>query len=379
MRNESIQTARGSGLRAESADRPERLKFAPDNGFQKELRRRVEASIREQGLKERDCPRMYFKTAVILSLFALFYVLLVFTARTWWQALPLAVLLGLAVSEIGFNIMHDASHKAYSDRPWLNKLMAMSVDMVGGSSYVWRWKHVVFHHMYVNVHGHDTDIELGIFGRLCPEQPHRAAYRWQQWYLWPLYGVMTMKWHFYDDFRDVITGCMGVNPFPRPRGWDLVVFVGGKLVFLTLAIGIPLLFHPFWKVALFYVITIAVTGVVLAVVFQLAHAVEEADFPVPQPGFGRIRRPWAVHQVETTVDFARGDRLVSWLVGGLNFQIEHHLFPTLSHVDYPAIASVVEQTCRDFGVPYTTNPTFGAAVASHFRWLKRMGAAESAA
>jgi linoleoyl-CoA desaturase len=379
MQNVSIPTARDTAPRAESADRHERLKFAPDNGFQKELRRRVETFIREHGVKERDCLAMYLKTAVILAAFAITYGLLVFAARTWWQALPLALLLGLAIAEIGFNIMHDASHKAYSDRPWVNKLMAMSVDMVGGSSYVWRWKHVVFHHMYVNVHGHDTDIELGLFGRLCPQQPHHAVYRWQQWYLWPLYGVMTIKWHFYDDFRDVALGRMGVNPFPRPRGWDLVVFVGGKLVFLTLAFGIPLIYHPFWVVVLFYVITIAVTGVVLAVVFQLAHAVEEADFPVPQPGFGRIRRPWAIHQVETTVDFARGDRLVSWLVGGLNYQIEHHLFPTLSHVDYPAIAGVVEQTCRDFGVPYTANPTFGAAVASHFRWLKRMGAAESAA
>ena len=379
MQDVSMQTARGLSPRAESADCPERLKFAPDNGFQKELRRRVEAFIREQGLKERDCPRMYLKSAVILATFAITYALLVFAARTWWQALLLALLLGLAVAEIGFNIMHDASHKAYSDRPWVNKLMAMSVDMVGGSSYVWRWKHVVFHHMYVNVHGHDTDIELGIFGRLCPQQPRRALYRWQQWYLWPLYGVMTIKWNFYDDFRDVALGRMGVNPFPRPRGWDLVVFVGGKLVFLALAFGIPLLYHPFWVVALFYVVTIAVTGVVLAVVFQLAHAVEEAAFPMPEPGFGRIPRPWAMHQVETTVDFARGSRLVSWLVGGLNFQIEHHLFPTLSHVDYPAIAGVVEQTCRDFGVPYTANPTFGSAVASHFRWLKRMGAAESAA
>ena len=379
MQNVSMQTARGPAPRAESAARPERLKFAPDHGFQKELRRRVEASIRKQGLKEHDCPAMYFKTAVILAAFALTYGLLVFAARTGWQALPLAVLLGLAVSEIGFNIMHDASHKAYSDRPWLNRLMAMSVDMVGGSSYVWRWKHVVFHHMYVNVAGHDTDIELGVFGRLCPQQPWRAPYRWQQWYLWPLYGVMTIKWHFYDDYRDVILGRMGANPFPRPRGWDLAVFVGGKLVFLALAFGIPLLFHPFWVVALFYVITAAVTGVVLAVVFQLAHAVEEAHFPLPEPGTSRITMPWAVHQVETTVDFARGNRLVSWLVGGLNFQIEHHLFPTLSHVNYPAIAGIVESTCREFGVPYAANKSFGSAVASHFRWLKRMGAAASAA
>src|SRR6267142_3486272 len=137
-----------------------RLRFAADNDFQLELRRRVEEFIRRTHLKQRDCPRMYLKTAIVLGTFAAAYVLLVFFARSGWQGLPLAVLLGLATAEIGFNIQHDGSHKAYSDRPWINKLMAMSLDMVGGSSYVWRWKHVVFHHMYVNVEGHDTDIDL---------------------------------------------------------------------------------------------------------------------------------------------------------------------------------------------------------------------------
>jgi len=374
--NDGLAPKAGLGTRVSSDGR---LKFAPDTGFQRELRRRVEAHIREQGIRERDCPRMYLKTAVVCAAFALCYGLLVFAARTWWQALPLAVLLGLATAEIGFNIQHDGGHKAYSDHAWVNKLMAMTLDLVGGSSYVWRWKHVVFHHMYVNVSGHDTDIDLGIFGRLSPAQPRRAVYRWQQWYLWPLYGVMVIKWHFYDDYRDVLTGRMGMNPFPRPRGWDLVLFLGGKLAFMVLALGVPLLFHPFWSVALLYVVTVGVVGVVLSVVFQLAHAVEEASFPAPESDGSRMQQSWAVHQVATTVDFARDNRLVSWLVGGLNFQIEHHLFPTLSHVNYPAIAAVVEGACHEYGVPYAASPSFGAAVASHFRWLRRMGAAGTAA
>jgi linoleoyl-CoA desaturase len=367
------------GSQAASADCHQRLKFEQDAGFQRELRRRVEAFIRERGVQERDCPRMYLKTAAILAIFALSYIFLVFFAQTAWQAVLPALLLALATAQIGFNIQHDGGHKAYSDRPWINKLMAMTLDLVGGSSYVWRWKHTIFHHMYVNVSGHDTDIDIGIFGRLCPEQRRYAVYRWQQWYLWPLYAVMAIKWHFYDDFRDVITGRMGANRFPRPRGFEFAVFVGGKLTFLTLAFGIPLFFHPFWVVAVFYAITVGIVGVVLSVVFQLAHTVEEAAFPVPETGTEHIATPWAVHQVQATVDFARNDRLVSWLVGGLNFQIEHHLFPTLCHVNYPAISGIVESTCREFGVPYAENPTFGAAVASHFRWLRRMGAADSAA
>jgi linoleoyl-CoA desaturase len=353
------------------------LKFAPDGGFQRELRRRVEALLRERGIPERDCLRMYLKTALVLTAFALAYYLLVFVSNSWWSAAPLAVLLGIAVAEIGFNIQHDGGHKAYSRHTWVNKLMAMTLDMVGGSSYVWRWKHVVFHHMYVNVAGHDTDIDLGIFGRLSPQQRRRALYRWQQWYLWPLYGLMAIKWQFYDDFRDVITGRMGEHHFPRPRGWELALFVGGKLVFFTLAFGIPLLLHPFLTVLLFYAITVGVVGVVLSVVFQLAHAVQEANFPAPQPDTGRMQEPWAVHQAQATVDFARGNRLVSWLVGGLNFQIEHHLFPTLCHINYPAMSNIVEDTCREYGVPYKANPSFHAAVASHYRWLKRMGAVDA--
>jgi linoleoyl-CoA desaturase len=173
----------------------------------------------------------------------------------------------------------------------------------------------------------------------------------------------------------VILGRMGANPFPRPRGWDLVEFIGGKLVFLALAFGIPLLFHPGWVVLVGYALVTWVVGLLLSVVFQLAHAVEEADFPEQERETGHIAAPWAVHQVGATVDFAHSNRWVSWLVGGLNFQIEHHLFPTLCHLNYPAIAGVVEQTCKDFGVPYAANPSVRGAIASHFRWLKRMGAA----
>jgi linoleoyl-CoA desaturase len=87
--------------------------------------------------------------------------------------------------------------------------------------------------------------------------------------------------------------------------------------------------------------------------------------------------PWAVHQVETTVDFARGSRVLTWLLGGLNFQIEHHLFPRMCHVNYPAIAPVVEQTCRDYGVDYKQNATLCSALRSHYRWLRAMGRSDS--
>jgi linoleoyl-CoA desaturase len=351
-----------------------RLRFSGDNAFHVELKRRVEAHLRATGRRERDCTEMYLKTAIIFASFASFYVLLVFVATTWWQVVPLAVALGLTVVAIGFNVMHDASHEAYSDHAWLNRAMAMSLDLVGGSSYFWRWKHNVFHHTFVNVIGYDTDINLAGLGRLTPHHRRAWIHRWQHFYVWFLYGVMVFKWQLYDDFRLAFTGRMGEHKIPRPRGHEWVVFFGGKLVFLSLAFGIPLLLHPAWAVAALYAVTAVVTGVVLGVVFQLAHCVEDADFPVDS-GSGRMIAPWAVHQVETTVDFARANRAVSWLLGGLNFQIEHHLFSRLCHVNYPAIAPLVEQTCREFGVRYKHNSTFLTALRSHYCWLRSMGRA----
>ena len=146
------------------------LKFGTNNGFQVELRRRVDEYFRTTGRRQRDCPQMYLKTAIILACFAASYVLLVFVAQAWWQALPLAILLGLAMAAIGFNVQHDGGHQAYSDHPWVNKLMAMTLDLIGGSSYLWHWKHDVFHHTYVNITGHDADIDLGFLGRLTPHQ-----------------------------------------------------------------------------------------------------------------------------------------------------------------------------------------------------------------
>jgi linoleoyl-CoA desaturase len=352
---------------------PGKPKFGKNTDFQLEVRRRVDEYFRNSGRWLRDCPQMYLKTAIIAACFVASYVLLVFVAQTWWQALPLAILLGMAAACIGFNIQHDGGHHAYSNLPWINKLMSISLDLIGGSSYLWRWKHGVLHHTYVNITGHDNDIDLGFLGRLTPHQKRYKFQRWQHWYLWPLYGMTALKWQLFDDFNNVLRGRLGEHRIPRPAGWELAIFLGGKVLFFTLAFGIPLLFHPLWVVLVYYFVVAFVLGMVLSVVFQLAHCVEDAEFPLPRPDTGRIENAWAIHQVETTVDFARRSWLQAWLLGGLNFQIEHHLFPRICHINYPAIAKLVEATCREFGVKYTAHKTFWAGLASHFRWLRQMG------
>ena len=166
---------------------------------------------------------------------------------------------------------------------------------------------------------------------------------------------------------------------PRPKRWELFGFICAKAFFFATAFAVPLLFHRIWVVFLFYAVTVSVAGVVVSVVFQLAHCVEEAEFPLPPKDSGSVPNAWAIHQTETTVDFARRSRVESWLLGGLNFQIEHHLFPRVCHTNYPAISKIVEQTCREFNVNYREHVSFRVGIASHFRWLRRMGAPPVAA
>lgn len=380
-------TADDTGL-SRSATEPERhrhgraslrrLVFTGGNEFQRELRRRVDEYFRQTGRSRRDSNQQYFKAAVILLVFISSYLLLVFLAEKWWQALPLAVLLGLATTGIGFNLMHDGGHGAFSRYRFINRLMARSLDMIGGSSYLWHWKHGVIHHSNPNITGHDTDISLGKLARFTPHQPWYAHQRWQHWYIWPLYGLMAIKWHLYDDFRALLTGRIGAQKIPRPRNKDLAILVGCKAVFFSLAFGIPLLLHPLAMVVLYYGVFTVVLGVALSVVFQLAHCVEEADFPMPVQNSEKVETAWAVHQVRTTVNFCRDNRVLTWLLGGLNYQVEHHLFPSVCHSNYPAISVLVKETCLDFGIAYNEHRSFWSGMRSHFRWMRSMGSPVSA-
>lgn len=352
---------------------PDGIKFIGSHDFQVELRRRVDAYFRTSGRRQRDCPRMFLKSAMVIGWFTTSYLLLVFCAEAWWQAVPLAISLGLAMAAVGFNIQHDGSHHAYSERPWINTLAAFTLDLIGVSSFVWHWTHNVVHHTYSNITGHDNDIDLGPLARLSPHQKRRVFHRYQHWYIWLLYSLFTIKWHLFDDFCEVLLGRIGSHRLPRLRIRDRIAFVAGKVISFSLTFGVPLWRHPPAHVFLYYVMVSCVLGFTLSVVFQLAHCVEEADFPLPPGKSGRIETAWAVHQVQTTVNFSPRSRLAAWFLGGLNFQIEHHLLPRVCHVNYPELSSLVEGTCREFGVRYAVHASFRAALTSHYRWLRRMG------
>jgi len=315
---------------------------------------------------------MYLKSAVMLCWFVISYVLLI-TARHWLVAVPACVSLGLSMAAIGFNVQHDGGHGSYSRHAWINRLAALSLDVLGGSSFLWACKHNGLHHTYTNLSGHDEDINLGMLARISPHQPLRFWHRWQSFYLWVLYGFLPIKWQIYDDFADLVHGRAGNQPLPRLRATDWLVFLGGKLIFFSLAFLLPLRFHSLSMVLAAYVLVSFVQGLMLSVVFQLAHCVDGAEFPSPDPLQNRVESTWAEHQLMTTVNFCRSNGVLSWLLGGLNFQVEHHLFPGICHIHYPMISRIIEQTCRDYGIPYRSHPTLASGLAAHRRWLHRMG------
>lgn len=371
--------ARGAGAGSprdrvlSTSTRRGRLTFAGGSEFQREVKRRVLQELERARASSRASPRMVAKTAVLLVWFSTSYALLVLAATSWWHGALLALSLALAMAGIGFGVQHDANHGAYSRGPAVNRIMGFTLDVLGGSSYVWRYKHNVAHHTYTNVTGADDDIDVGPLARLSPTQPRRRAHALQHFYMWALYGLLAVRWHLLQDFVTLARGRIGGTRVPRPRGWDLVELVSGKALFFSWVFVLPSLLHPVWVVLVFYTATSLVLGLVLSVVFQLAHCVEEANFPRPVFARDRLPDPWAVHQVQTTVDFAPRSRVLAWYLGGLNFQIEHHLFPRISHVHYPLIAGVVRDVCREFGVRYTVHESLLGAIASHWRWLRRMG------
>lgn len=343
-------------------------RFLPHGPFFKDLHRGADGYFATAGRGRQATAGMWLKTAFILGWFVASWVVLVFVAQTWWQAGLAAVSLGFAMAGIGFNIQHDGGHRATSTNQGWNTAMALTLDVLGGSSYLWHWKHNIQHHTSPNVAGLDADIDIEPFVRLSPHQRWRPWHRYQHLYTWLLYALLAVKWHFVDDFKDLATGHIGTQAFPRPKGRALWWFIAGKLFFFSWAFVVPAFFHPFWQVLVGYLVASVVLSLSLALTFQAAHCVLGASFPEASE-----RHEWAVHQAMTSLDFAPRHWFWTWYLGGLNYQLEHHLFPRVCHVHYAALSPMVQAVCAKHGVAYRVMPSVRHALASHARFLEQLG------
>lgn len=350
------------------------IQFKTDQApFLDQLQQKVDAYFTENNLNRWGNYKIYLKTAFFLSAAVALYIWLVFfTPSTWWALLGCS-LLGLVFAGIGFNVMHDSAHGSFSNRTWVNNLMSYSLNAMGGDVHLWKTKHNIVHHSFTNVEGLDDDIDIQPFMRLHKEQKRYGIHRFQHIYAFLLYSINYSLWVFYFDFKKYFSMKVGATKLRKYSFTDHLSFWLTKLTYVVLFIGLPIWSVGLGATLLGYLTMTIVCGLMIAIVFQLAHVVEDTTFPAPQK---KMETEWAVHQILTTSNFAVGNKLVSWYTGGLNHQVEHHLFPRISHVHYPALSKIVKETCQAFGIPYNEHPTVLSAVRSHVVHLRRIGRAD---
>jgi linoleoyl-CoA desaturase len=340
--------------------------------FHVELKKRINDYFEASGKSVTGNKQLFIKAGILFTAFVGLYIHLVFfTPSTIWAVLE-CVILGLVVAGIGFNIMHDGAHGSFSKYKWVNNIAAFSLNLLGGSSFMWNVKHNVIHHAYTNIDGVDDDIDIQPWMRMSSTQPKLKMHKYQHFYFWFLYSMLYILWVFVLDYQKYFKRKIGDMPLKRMTAWDHIVFWGFKVIYLFLFFLVPFYTVGFVPTILGFLIFSVVAGFILSIVFQLAHTVEHTHFPVPQES-GKLDDEWAIHQLKTTANFAPKNKLISWLVGGLNYQIEHHLFPKISHVHYPAIRKIIKQACSEFNVPYTEYKKMSQAVISHVLFLKQMG------
>ena len=316
---------------------------------------------------------LFTKAILLVSAFVTVYLHLIIFMPVWYIAIPECILLGCLIASIGFNVMHDGSHGSFSKHKWKNKLAAYSINMLGANHFLWNMKHNMIHHSFTNVDGVDDDIEVGVLMRMAPTQKRLWLHKFQHFYFWFLYMLLYVFWIFFTDYKKYFLKRIGDVPLKKMELKDHVAFWFTKVYHGFIFIALPIIVVGWFNWLVGFLIITCTSGFVLSIVFQLAHTVEHTEFPVANIETNKLPDEFAAHQIKTTANFATKSKLISWLVGGLNFQIEHHLFPKISHVHYPAISEIVRNVCREYQLQYIEYPTVREAVGAHIRFLRQMG------
>lgn len=338
------------------------------------LKKAVDQYFTQNNIKKTGNWRLYHKTIVLFAVVILFYYLLLWGNMSAGLALTISGILGVVLALIGFNVMHDACHGSYSENKKVNDLLGYSLNVLGGNSFMWKQKHNIIHHTYTNVDGLDDDIAKNPIIRMCNTQRWVPAHKFQHIYLTFLYAISSIFWIFWQDFVKYFTKMVYTTPLPKMPRSEHIIFWLSKVFYLVIYIIIPIAVVGWSQWLAGFLVMHAFMGLTLSVIFQLAHVVEETEFQyVGIDDSIQIENEWAIHQIKTTANFSPNSKIVSWLVGGLNYQIEHHLFPRISHIHYPALSNIVKNTCAEFGINYAVNPTLAGAVKSHYKFIKVLG------
>jgi linoleoyl-CoA desaturase len=310
---------------------------------------------------------------------ALFFVPLIILASgmvsSTWLLFSLYILSGLGMAGIGMGVMHDAIHGSYSKNKTKNKLLGYTFNLIGANAAIWKIQHNILHHTYTNIDKADDDLNAPFFLRFSPHAKHYRLHQFQHIYIWFFYAISTISWVTTKDFvrlrRYRKMGFFGnKNEFNR----TLFSMITWKIAYYSYALVLPMLMVPktWWLILLAFLCMHFVTGLLVSLVFQIAHIMPDNEFPLPNKS-GIIEDDWYGHQFATTSNFSPNSKVLFWLIGGLNFQIEHHVLPDVCHVHYRELTAIVEKTAVEFGLPYHVKKTFTKAVSDHIKMLRLLG------
>lgn len=348
--------------------------------FAKVLNGKVNDYFKKNGISKYGNFEMYFKTVFMLCLFFVPFGLLVYLEPRGWVGVGLSMLVGFGMAGIGLGVMHDAIHGAYSKHKWVNKLFGYTLNLVGGHAINWEIQHNIKHHSYTNIEDIDEDVEPKAILRLHPSSPLKPVHKYQFIYAWVFYALGTFFWVTFKDFAKINRyrkeGILAKNTNSVLK--EYVILIATKLFYYSYLIGLPVMLTSYSGGEIFigFLSLHLAAGVGLAVIFQPSHLMSEVEFPSPDKD-GKMKYSRFVHQLYTSVNFANGNRFVTWYGGGLNFQVEHHLFPHVCHVHYRALAPLVIETAKEYGIPYYAKEGFFEALHAHNQMLKWLGSPDS--
>jgi len=343
--------------------------------FFRTLNSRVNNYFKENNIQKTGNWKLYLKTLIMFAIFLAPYFLILTIDMPFWVHLLLTIVIGIGMAGVGMNVMHDGNHGSYSNINWINKFMGGSIYILAGNVYNWQVQHNVLHHTYTNIPGHDEDLDAGRVIRFTKDAKWYSFHRFQQYYSVFLYGLLTFNWAITTDFkqmRSYLKRKLSYGEAKSPKIlWTTLLIT--KTIYFSIWLVLPMLLGiTWWKVLVGFFVMHYTAGLILSIVFQLAHVVKETTNPVPNEN-GEIENTWAIHQLFTTTNFAPKNWIINWYTGGLNHQVEHHLFPNISHVHYGKISKIVKETAKECDLPYYEYKTFRSAVIAHFKHLKELG------
>ncbi|MEZ4825150.1 MAG: acyl-CoA desaturase [Bacteroidia bacterium] len=354
----------------------QRVKFVPPptvpKNFFHVLRKRVDDYFQEGNLSPHANATMVIKTLSMFAIYLVPFFMILSLDLPLWTMWALTAIMGVGLAGIGLSVMHDANHGAYSSNKYINQILGFTLDLIGGSSTNWKVQHNILHHTYTNIPGLDEDIRERVIVRLSPEAKRYKIHWFQHYYAVFFYGFMTFTWVAYKDIMQYIQYAQ--TDMIKNKWFELFKLLMTKVLYYSYIFVLPLMVLDitWWQYLIGFVTMHYVAGMILAVIFQMAHVVEETSMPSPTEQ-GTIENLWAIHQLETTANFSNGNRILNWYAGGLNFQIEHHLFPKICHVHYTQISKIVKKTAEEYGLPYYQKKDLKEAMQSHLRLLKQLG------